>query len=823
MRSRVLIAALISSVIAGIPAVGTAQVPDTAAARRLIEQRTGRQVTQQEILSQLQSSGLSRSQVRTQLQGMGLDPSLADYYFDLAEQGRTAPNQAASLEMVQALQRMGVAVQTPYGDPFGNQQLQLGPDSTRTDSLPAPARADSAGLPVFGRDFFQRPLGAMQAPRSGPVDPDYRIGPGDQLGLVLSGDVEVSYVMEVAREGYIVLPDVGQIYVNGLTLKELEDLLYARLGQVYSGVREGPEATTRLQVSLGRLRTSLVYVMGEVETPGALQVGALSTVFHALYEAGGPSEHGSFRDIQVRRGGRVIAHFDLYDYLLTGDSRNDVRLQQGDIVFVPVEGFHVSIRGAVRRQAIFEVRDGESLRDVVRFAGGWQADAVVRRVQIDRIVPPDERRPGIDRVLHDVDVRGLLASDGPPVPVHDGDAIRVFAVSDARRHRVSLEGEVHRPGVYEWYDGMTLWDLISRAEGLDEAAYTPRAHIHRLNERDGTRRLIRTPLLADSAGRPDQDVALADRDSVVILSRERLINTAVVHIAGFVKQPGAYPLSEGMTVRDLILTAGGFAYGAARDTVEVARMPDSEVRTDTVARVFRIALGTAPAAPGEEDVPDWIPSDDEFRLVRDDRVFVRKAAGFEELKSIKVTGEIMAPGVHVLGSRKTRLTDVIRQAGGLTAEAHVPGVQLYRAGDLVAVNLERALADPDSRFNFTVEDGDSLYVPKYDPTVQVKGAVAFESRVPYVEGAGLDYYIAQAGGYTDVANRNRVSVTYQNGQRAIVRELLVFRRKPEPGPGSRINVPEVPAAQRRPFDVVAFVTATLPALTTLLLALAQLR
>ncbi len=826
MRGRVTFAvALALSVVAtGIPAGAEAQVPDTAAARRLVEQRLGRSVSQQEIVRQIQGAGLSRSQVRRQLQSMGLDPGLADYYFDLAERGMGAADRAAAPEMVAALQSMGVALEVPYGDPFAGSRT-LFSDTAVADSA---AKEEDTGesaepSPVFGLDFFRRREPGLQRAVMGPVDRDYRLGPGDQIGVILSGGVELAYAMDVAREGYIVLPDVGQIQVNGLTLAELEDRLYQRLGDVYAGVGRGPGATTRVQVALGRVRTILVYVMGEVVEPGAFQVGGLSTVFDALYDAGGPTERGSFRTIQVRRVGRTVATLDLYRYLLSGDGRADIRLEQGDVIFVPVTGPRVRIEGAVQRPAIFEVVGGEGLRDVIRFAGGLSADAVVRRAQIDRVLPPEDRGPGRDRVLLDVDVTGRVDGGAERIPLRDGDRVTVFRVSDLRRNRVSVSGAVRRPGTYEWVDGMTLWDLVSRADGLDEAAYTARAHVLRLNEDDGTRRLLPVALVTDSGGRPVQDVPLADRDSVVVLSRAKLRNREFVHIAGLVKEPGTYPLAGEMTIRDLILAAGGFTHGAVRHAADVARMPEGATRSDTTARVFRVSLGEPVKGPDDAEIPRWLPQTGEFVLRHGDQVYVRRAPGYEPLRSIVITGEVMEPGRRVLEHRDTRLTDVVARAGGLTREGHAAGARLYRRGDLVAVNLAEALDDPASRFNFLLEDGDSLHVPKYDPTVLVTGAVAFETRVPYVEGEGLEYYIAQAGGYGDLANRGAVSVTYQNGQRAIVRELLVFRRKPEPGPGSMITVPQVPAEQRRAFDVVGFVTTVLPSVTTLLLALAQLR
>ena len=437
------------------------------------------------------------------------------------------------------------------------------PTEEPSESSPqaGPTAAPSVGLEIFGRSLFERETGEFSPDLMGPVDPDYRLGPGDELWLVLTGDVEAIHKLSVNREGMVFIPDVGQVAVNGLTLGQLEDRLYDRLGRVYSGVRRGPDATTRFQVSLGRLRVNQVYVIGEVERPSAYQVSAASTVLDALYQAGGPSLNGSFRAIDVYRGGTRVATVDLYEYLLQGRSTGEIRLEHGDRIFVRPYTRRVTVRGAVRRPAIYELLEGEDLRTAIAFAGGLDATAVVERVQIDRILPPEMRRPGIERVLIDVPLSQVMDPGAAPVELRDGDVVEVFTVADERRHRVVVTGAVHRPGTYEWSEGLTLHQLMDKALGLTEEAYTARAHVSRLVTEDGSRRVIQVPLAGDSTGAPWRVFLLADRDSIVIYSRAQLRNERFVSIDGFVKHPGHYPLAEGMTVRDLILAAGASRKG----------------------------------------------------------------------------------------------------------------------------------------------------------------------------------------------------------------------------------------------------------------------
>ncbi|MQA88687.1 MAG: hypothetical protein GEU90_00425 [Gemmatimonas sp.] len=825
----------------GVAGGATAQVPDQLPEQLPPEAAAivGQSPTHQDIVDALLESGLTRSQVRSRLQALGYDPGLVDQYYDIVESGGQAiPPGQAPTELTATLSEIGVVLRSarPGGfmmsDTLPMDSLAL--DSLALDSVAVDSLAPGE-LPIFGRELFFRVTTQFQPVTTGPVDPGYRLGPGDQLFLILSGDVEAAHTLEVTREGYIFIPDVGPVAVNGLTLRDLEDRLYDRLGDVYSGVRPGPSATTQFQATLGQLRSNQVFVVGEVERPGAYQVPGTATVFSALYAARGPNPNGSFRHIEVRRGGEVMREVDLYDYLIRGDSKADIRLEQGDIVFVPVIGPQVGIRGAVRRSALFELQEQEGLRDLLGFAGRMEAQALLRRVQIDRIVPPGALGGGVDRVLVDVDVQQVFDPGGDPIPLRDGDIVEVFSVSEERRNRLIVTGGIRRPGVYEWTPGMTIWDLIERAEGLDDEAYTPRAHIHRLSTDDNTRTLVRTPLLADATGNPLGDVTLADRDSVVIFTREELVNASTVTIEGFVRNPGQYALPAGMTVRDLVLASGGFVRGANIVEAEVSRRVDSSQRTDTTSYSIRVALGSdsaddlngftgarlpPPPQNDQQQIPVWVPHADEVVLQHDDRVFIRKAAGYEALNLVQVSGQVLGPGGYVLQTRQEHLTDVLERAGGVTPQANLAGARLTREGNLVATDARLAIQDPDSRFNIVLEAGDSIHVPAYDPTVLVTGAIGFETRVLYVPGEDLDYYIRRAGGYLPDADPGRATVTHQNGARELVRRTLVFRREPTPSPGSNVHVPAKPA-NAAGFNVNQFLTRSLSVIgTTLTILLA---
>jgi protein involved in polysaccharide export with SLBB domain len=775
--------------------------------------------TQAEILERIRQSGMTRSQMRARLQQMGYDPGLIDPYFNAIESGGRLPSGEPTDELLAALERLGLPVRTSRMDTTGLSPLEL--DSiARADSLAADsARMDSGTLRVFGSQLFQLNRTEFEAPRFGPVGPNYRLGPGDEVQLVLTGDVQAAHTLMVTREGMLFIPNVGQLSVNGLTLVQLEDRLYERLASVYSGVSRGAGATTRFSVSIGTLRANQVYLIGDVNRPGSYDVSSVATVFNALYLAHGPTDRGSYRNIEVRRGGELVRVVDLYDYLIRGDASDDVRLENGDRVFVPPALTQVAIDGAVRRRAIYEMREGEGLRHLLLFAGGPAANALLRRIQIERILPPSQRTPGRTRVIVDVDVATLEA--GGDAAVYDGDIVHVLTVPDETRNRLWITGAIRSPGLMEWRPGITLWQAIDRADGLSETAYRARAQVYRLDESDRTRSLLQIPLMIGPDGAPQRDLALADGDSIVVLDRAELLNPEIVAIDGFVKEPGVFDLAEGMTLRDLVLAAGGFTHGAYMLEAEIAREPAGMERSDTVAVVYRAPLD-APA--GTNGAPSsWEPAADEIVLQHGDRVFIRKAPGYESTRQVVLTGEVMLPGRYVLRTREERIADLLARAGGLTSEAYPDGMNVSRRGVTVGAELAEALTQPRGRNNIVLEAGDSVHVPAFDPTVAVKGAVAFEARVLHRPGASMAYYIAQAGGYMDNADKGRTTVTYANGQRATVRSYLGIKDTPDVAPGATINVPAEPETDGRSWDEIFTRVLTISStLVTLLIGINQI-
>src|SRR5881396_152031 len=406
------------SVLLLVPALAPGQNPPlpppsqaASALQQAVQQNAG---LADMIRQRIAQSGMTPDQIRARLQASGYPPTLLDAYLGAQTPGQPSPVPGA--QELAAIQSLGVPGVATAGE--------ILPVDT---GLVRSVAGGKSG--VFGVDVFQRTTTQFLPLLSGPVPADYKLGPGDQLVLILTGDVELAYTLQVTREGFILIPQVGQLYVSNLSLDHLRDLLYTRLGRVYSGVRRSANATTRFDISVANVRANQVYVVGEVAQPGAYQISSLGTVLTALYAAGGVTERANLRAVEVRRLGKPLAALDLYDYLLRGDTRNDLRLETGDVVFVPVHGTRVEVTGAVRRPAVYELKPGENLSSLIVAAGGFRPEASLRRVVIERILPPAERgTQATARVAIDVP---LAAGLPPGFRLEDGDVVQVDALADA--------------------------------------------------------------------------------------------------------------------------------------------------------------------------------------------------------------------------------------------------------------------------------------------------------------------------------------------------------------------------------------------------------
>jgi protein involved in polysaccharide export with SLBB domain len=383
---------------------------------------------------------------------MGYDPATLDPYLGDKRASGTAPDPNPST--LAAVKALG----------FADQAGQIVVEDKRPEPPPATQEEKDANLRVYGLDVFARSTSEFDPVISGALPASYTLGPGDELVLVITGDVELLHTLPVTREGFVIVPQVGQISVNGLTLAGLRQQLGVRLGRVYSGINQG---TTKFDISITRTRTNQVFVTGDVTRPGSYTASPLASVLNVLYQAGGPTGNGSFRNIQVVRGGNVVASVDLYKYLLTGNNVTDLHLETGDVIFVPVHDRHVAVKGEIARPAIYEIKQGETFGELLAFAGGLSAPAHTRHARITRIVPPEQRRdPGIDRVAMDVELGRALRDPTSAPTLQPGDVVEVFGVRSEVRQKVFVDGSVWRPGAYALRPGMRAWDLVNVADGL---------------------------------------------------------------------------------------------------------------------------------------------------------------------------------------------------------------------------------------------------------------------------------------------------------------------------------------------------------------------
>ncbi len=850
------------------------QLPTPVQAKDLLQNQPG---LVQQLRQRLEGSGLTPDQVRSRLRAAGYPETTLDQYLAGADTTKSVRPSRQTLEAVRALGVLSAeeADSLQITDSLGQltDSLRQRLDSLRAlrlDSLRADSLADSLaaiepqGLKHFGIETFRRYSTRFQPSLAGPVDENYRLGPGDVLVLILTGDVEQAYDLDVTREGFVVIPQVGRVYAANLTLQQFHDQLFPRLRRIYSGIRSGNKGPTQFQVSLAKLRTIQVYVAGDVVRPGAFQMSAAGTVLTALYAAGGPTTNGSFRQVQVRRGGKLVDSVDLYDYLLRGINRSDIRLQTGDVVFVPVHGGFVKVNGEVSRPATYEVLPTETLRDVVQFAGGFDPGAYRSRVQIHRTLPPEANAvSGRGRVVVDVGPEQLTGGVVPGVPMSAGDSVTVFELADRTRSYVSVVGNVWVPGQVGFTPGMKLSDAIRLAGGPKPDVYLDRILVARVRE-DSSMVQLRSSF-TDSTGKLAADLPLEDQDEIRIFSRTTFRDLPYITVTGAVRRQGRVQFREGMTLRDAVLIADGVTEDAYLSQAEIARL-DPTRAPGTLARTIRVPIDSSyrfggnipPArtaganAPGAGDAP--VEHAPEVQLRPFDNVLIMRETGFGRQRLVYLLGQVKRPGRYALRTKTDRVADLITRAGGLTDEAYAGGIQFYRAytpgnrppneqvprpvgdrvtptdslprgyAERVGIDLPAVLKDVKFRDNIIVTGGDSIYIPEFNPVVMIQGEVNSPGPVAYHKGKSLDWYVNAAGGYSQLGDKSHPYVTQPDGQReGVKRRILLADGVPKPRPGATIFVPRklIQEQASSVAGLVATAAQVLGALATLIIVARQ--
>ena len=760
----------------------------------------GKQVTNEQISDAIRKSGMSQQQIQDRLRSAGYDPSLANPFFALQQTGApgapgvAAPTGAQATSFAQALSSLGIMTPDASNKPEPEQETER---ANRE-------RVGGGAGGVFGREIFNRASTAFDPITSGPVDPAYRLGVGDQVQLVVTGQVELAYQLELRRDGTVIIPQVGQISIAGLTLDGARTVLKTRMSQSYSGLTSGE---ARLDLSIARIRSNAVFVIGEVTNPGAIQVNALGTIFHALARAGGPSDRGSFRSIEVRRGGQVIRRLDLYDYLLKGDATNDIRTEQGDVIYVPLATRNIAVTGSVRRPRIFELKPGEGFKDLLNFAGGLLASASVERVQIDRVLPAERRAPGIERVKVDVVLKGDLDSLAR-VPLLDNDIVTVFAIGATRRNVVTLGGEVYQPGEYELRDKMTLGKLLQLSQGMLPWALADRVKIVRQIPLTGRSQLFSV----DAMSAEGRAFELQEFDAVQVIDARLAYPAGIVSIEGEVNLPATRGFVESETLADAIERAGGFTERA--QSINLARRHTGATYSDTTSQLFSFPAGTGFNASVAAR---------SFKLERDDRITVRGSPGFRGQLFVTVSGEFLHPGGYAITEHVDRIKDIVDRAGGTLPGAFAKSFRLQREGRDVAVDFTRVMKG-DTTDNIPVRSGDVLVIAENPRTVSVGGAVVHPVLVKWTKDRNVEDYIELAGGPTERGRIKKSTVLYPDGTSKRVRSVLFFfRTSPEIFAGSTITVGEKEESKTNTSEIWARVFGSTSALASLILAIAAVK
>ncbi len=628
---------------------------------------------------------------------------------------------------------------------------------------------------IFGQDMFRNSQMTFEPNLNIASADSYILGSGDEVILDVWGNSQLTHQTTVTPEGQVFIPNVGPVAVAGLTIDEATARMRSALGAIYQGLYDG---SVQMKLSLSGMRSIQVNVMGEVGVAGSYTLPSLATLFHALYVAGGVNEIGSLRSIKVYRGGKLFSDVDVYDYILNGKSNSDIALRDGDLIIVAPYTNLVEVSGRVKRPMFYELRSGETIADVVAYAGDFTSDANRSMVNVTR------RKGGQYKSFT------IGGSDLDSFQLEDGDQITIAGSIDRHENRVEVLGAVYREGYYALDDDMkTVKQLIARADGLRADAFMARAVLYREKE-DWTMEAKAIDLAGLMSGRV-ADIALRANDMLFITSVSDMQEDYTVTIFGSVARPDTYPFAEKMTVEDLVIASGGLLESASTANITITRRlkdTNSMQVSDILFETFTVDINDGLAVDGSN-----------FELQPFDQVFVRRSPVYITQSSVKVQGEVAFEGDYPLSHRNMRLSEVIVAAGGTNPGAFIEGAYLLRkmtdeerlqnsalssmiekqagserdslsmAGvemsDLytVGINLADALANPGSNSDVVLRNGDVIMVPEYNGTVRVMGAVLYPNSVTYNEGKNLRYYVKSAGGFDNRARKSRAFVIYMNG------------------------------------------------------------
>lgn len=643
--------------------------------------------------------------------------------------------------------------------------------------------------PYFGFDFFNRPNISFEPAFNTGTPKNYVLGPGDEVMIAINGLNETFQRAIVSREGKLALPHTAPIAVTGLTIDQAITQAKKKLAVVYPAINSGQ---TTVDITLGNVKSIRVTVIGEAENPGAYVVSGLSSFFNVLYLSGGPSSNGSLRSIEIIRNNKVLQTVDFYQFLLKGIMPSNIRLEDQDIIRYPVYRKRVALGGEVKKPATYELLEKETLAELMQYAGGTTELAIT---PVAKVVQTTEQEKSL---------REVSEKDFAYFIPRQADSVYFERINSPFRNRVQINGAVLRPGDYAFENGLTLQQLIKKAGGLRDEAFVNRGYIKRRKAAETETALLHF----QPAGLNAQDILLQKEDSVVILQKDMLRDNATITIAGSVRNPVTITYRPGMTIEDAIILAGGFQIDAAFHKVEVSRIQKNSA--DTLANQLTTVV--------QVNVDSTLqPTASSMQLQPLDYIFVPKLLNYRILGNVKIRGEVLYAGDYVLEKRNETIQELIQRAGGLSPFASMQDVQVFRNNLRVGTEL---LSDA-SQQRFLLQPGDSIFIPRNEPFVEVKGAV-FTPQILSYDGAGFLQYISAAGGVTDRGNLKRAYIQYSNGINRKTRHFLFFRNYPTVKPGSKIIIPERPADAKKGLSIIE-ITALTGGLSALVSLISVLR
>ncbi|WP_441000684.1 SLBB domain-containing protein [Fodinibius sp. SL11] len=732
----------------------------------------------QRLWERAQSQGYSLSQVEQMAMARGM-----------------SPNEVSKL--VRRVRNLRMQNGGQQGQRQNNQLRSVNRDTTfmmQPDSL----QKDTLRSRIFGADLFRRDKVSFTPSLNVPTPENYQLGAGDQLIIDIWGAAEQTYEVTVSTEGTITIANLGPIYVNGLTIETARERIKSSLSKIYSGLQSDTDEPTDTQarISLGNVRSINVTVLGESRFPGTYTLPSLATVFNALYSAGGPDSTGTFREIEVIRGDSIAATLDIYDFLVYGNQKDNIRLRDQDIIKIDPYISRVELNGKTKRTGIFELKEGETIQDLITFAGGFASDAYTKRLKVIGNTGSQKR------------INDIRYPEQNDFQLRDGDRVQVDKVLDRFANRVEIQGAVFREGDYELKDSTTVYSLIQRAEGIREDAFMNRGLVYR--EQNDLSTEVVSFNVRELLNNPEQnDISLQRNDIVRISSIFDLREDYTISVVGAVQEPGTFPFVENMTLEDVIFQANGFKESAAPYRIEVSRRidsGDSMYVAREMAEIHRFRVN------------ENLELDDKtagFTIKPFDKIFVRNAPNYYEQRQVTIKGEVLFPGKYTLDEQDMRISDLIQRAGGLTQYAYSPGGNLTRdieqkvdttflniadtldsGSDLqqkttkVGIDLAKIIQNPGSRHDLILREGDVLEIPKELQTVRVAGEVLYPISVRHQDNLSLKDYLRAAGGASDRGKPKDAYVVYANGEVDRARKILFFRNYPEVRPGATVYVPK---------------------------------